>query len=96
MIFPKDVETVDLMERLQRRMMRRRIKVNTKGFSKIFKLDENNQYGFAKTKPLPIGAFKKRSTFGHGHFEKLYEIFDPKLMKTLKLVKFLFKPLRLA
>ena len=24
-------------------------------FSKIFKLDENNQYGFAMTKPLPIG-----------------------------------------
>ena len=61
MIFPKDVETVDLMERLQRRMMRRRIKVNTKGFSKIFKLDENNQYGFAKTKPLPIGVFKKEA-----------------------------------
>ena len=60
MIFPKDVETVDLMERLQRRMRRRRIKVNTKGFSKIFKLDENNQYGFAKTK-LPIGVFKKEA-----------------------------------
>ena len=26
---------------------------------RIFKLDENNQYGFAKTKPLPIGVFKK-------------------------------------
>ena len=26
-------------------------------FSKIFKLDENNQYGFAMTKPLPIGIF---------------------------------------
>ena len=26
-------------------------------FSKIFKLDENNQYGFVMTKPLPIGIF---------------------------------------
>ena len=48
------------MERLQRRMMRRRIKVNTKGFSQIFKLDENNQYGFTKTKLL-IGVFKKEA-----------------------------------
>ena len=29
-------------------------------FSKIFKLDENNQYGFAMRKPLPIGIFKKK------------------------------------
>ena len=29
-------------------------------FSKIFKLDENNQYGFAMTKPLPIGIFYKK------------------------------------
>ena len=29
-------------------------------FSKIFKLDENNQYGFAITKPLPIGIFNKK------------------------------------
>ena len=28
-------------------------------FPKIFKLDENNQYGFAMTKPLPINIFKK-------------------------------------
>ena len=27
-------------------------------FSKTFKLDENNQYRFAMTKPLPIGIFK--------------------------------------
>ena len=30
-------------------------------FSKVFKLVENNQYGFAMTKPLPIGIFKKQS-----------------------------------
>ena len=29
-------------------------------FSKIFKLDENNQYGFAMTKPLSFGIFKKK------------------------------------
>ena len=28
-------------------------------FSKIFKLDENNQYSFSMTKSLPIGIFKK-------------------------------------
>ena len=30
-------------------------------FSKIFKLGENNQYGFAVTKPLPIGNFNKEA-----------------------------------
>ena len=29
-------------------------------FSKIFKLYENNQHGFAIRKPLPIGTFKKK------------------------------------
>ena len=28
-------------------------------FSRIFKLEENNQYGFAMTKLLPIGTFKR-------------------------------------
>lgn len=28
--------------------------------SKILKLDENNQYGFAMTKPLLIGIFKEK------------------------------------
>ena len=31
----------------------------TRVFSKIFKLDENNQYSFSMTKSLPIGIFKK-------------------------------------
>ena len=30
-----------------------------KVFSKIVKLDENNQYGFVMIKPFPIGIFKK-------------------------------------
>ena len=35
--------------------------LNKEGFfQKIFKLDENNQYGFAMTKPLTIGIFKKK------------------------------------
>ena len=28
--------------------------------SKIIKMDENNQYGFAMTKPLPYGCIKKK------------------------------------
>ena len=39
-----------------------RIKVKKQGFfCKISKLDENNQYGFAMTKPLPIGIFKNEA-----------------------------------
>ena len=30
--------------------------------SKILKMDENNQYGQAMTKPLPYGQIRKRST----------------------------------
>ena len=38
--------------------------------SKILKLDENNQYGFAMTKPMPTGRIKfdpdiSRKTFNH-------------------------------
>ena len=46
-------------------------------FSKIFKLDENNQYGFAMTKPLPIGTFKKDSTVSMVILNKSIENFDP-------------------
>ena len=31
--------------------------------SKVFKLYENNQYGFAMTKPLPIGLFRKKEIY---------------------------------
>ena len=44
---------------------------------KIFKLDENNQYGFAMRKPLPIGIFKKEE---HVYIEILNDSignFDP-------------------
>ena len=34
---------------------------NRRVFSKIFKLDENSQYEFAMTKPLPIGIFKQEN-----------------------------------
>ena len=30
--------------------------------SKIVKFDENNQYGFAMTKPMPVGAIKEKDT----------------------------------
>ena len=32
--------------------------------SKIIKFDENNQYGFAMTKPLPTGSIKEKSHLG--------------------------------
>lgn len=32
--------------------------------SKIMKLDENNQYGFAMTKPMPIGCIKEKNRIG--------------------------------
>ena len=31
--------------------------------SKIIKFDENNQYGFAMTKPMPIGTIKKNPSW---------------------------------
>ena len=33
--------------------------VNKRVISKILKLDKNNQYGFAMTKPMPTGCIKK-------------------------------------
>ena len=36
---------------------------DTRVISKILKMDENNQYGNAMTKPLPIGSIKKRKWF---------------------------------
>ena len=46
-------------------------------FSKIFKLDENNQYGFAMAKPFPIGIFKKEPSVTMDVFNKSIENFDP-------------------
>ena len=43
-------------------------------FSKIFKLDENNEYRFVMTKPLPIGIFKKEPSVS---MDKSIENFDP-------------------
>ena len=43
-------------------------------FSKIFKLDENNEYRFAMTKPLPIGIFKKEPSVS---MDKSIGNFDP-------------------
>ena len=31
--------------------------------SKIIKMDENNQYGMAMTRPLPYGCIKRKKTF---------------------------------
>ena len=46
-------------------------------FSKVFNLDENNQYGFAMTKPLPISVFKKQSDRNMETLENSLENFDP-------------------
>ena len=46
-------------------------------FSEVFKLDENNQYGFAMTKPLPIGIFKKHSDPNMETLENSLKNFDP-------------------
>ena len=46
-------------------------------FSKVFKLNENNQYGFAMTKPLPIGISKKQSDPNMETLENSLKNFDP-------------------
>ena len=48
-----------------------------RAFSKICKLDENNQYGFAMTKPLPIGIFKKKPFVDLDILNKAVNDFDP-------------------
>ena len=55
-------------------------------FSKIFKLEENNQYGFAMTKPLPIGTFKRKK---EANMEILNEAIEHNtLIPTPKLERF--------
>ena len=46
-------------------------------FWRIFKLDENNQYGFAMTKPLPVETFKKKTFFDLNILNKVVNDFDP-------------------
>ena len=46
-------------------------------FSKIFKLDENNQYGFTRTKPLPIGIFKREKKVSMDILNNSISNFDP-------------------
>ena len=45
--------------------------------SKILKLDENNQYGFAMTKPLPTGCIKKEKMPTWRKFNLLLETVEP-------------------
>ena len=45
-------------------------------FNKVFKLDENNQYGFAMTKSLPIGIFEKQSDANMQTLENSLKTFD--------------------
>ena len=46
-------------------------------FSKVFKLDENNQYGFAMTKAFLIGISKKQSNPNMETLESSLKNFDP-------------------
>ena len=46
-------------------------------FSKIFKLDENNQHGFAMTKPLPTGTFEIEKEANMEILNEAIENFDP-------------------
>lgn len=46
-------------------------------FSKNFKLDENNQFGFAMTKPLPIGVFKCKQEVSMEILDNSVDRFDP-------------------
>ena len=46
-------------------------------FSEIFRLDENNQYGFAMMKPIPIGIFKKEPSLSMDILNKSIGHFDP-------------------
>ena len=48
-----------------------------KVFSKIFKLDVNNQYTFAMTNPLPIETFKKEPQASIEILTKSHENFNP-------------------
>ena len=48
-----------------------------KVFSKIFKLDVNNQNAFAMTNPLPIETFKKEPQASIEILTKSHENFDP-------------------
>ena len=51
-------------------------KLKKKVVSKIFKLDENNQYGNGMTKPLPTGCIKNNSDFSWETFNFLLEKVD--------------------
>ena len=39
--------------------------------SKIIKMDENNQYGMAMTRPLPYGCIKRKKTLNFKELEQL-------------------------
>ena len=55
-IFLKDVESERVLFHTGQGNEVRRLS------SKIIKMDENNQYGFAMTKPLPTAALKRRKS----------------------------------
>ena len=54
-VFLKDVKNENVLSETAEGQLKRFL-------SKIIKMDENNQYGFAMTKPLPYGCIKKRNS----------------------------------
>ena len=54
-----------------------RIKAKKAFFPKISKLNENNQYGFAMTKPLPIVIFKNEAHVDTEILNNSIKNFDP-------------------
>ena len=56
-------------------MIKKRIKKNGV-LTKILKLDENNQYGYSMTKPLPTGCIKENKNVSQVGFNILKESVD--------------------
>ena len=44
--------------------------------TKVLKFDENNQYGFGITKPMPTGCIKENEPLSWLHFHILLETVD--------------------
>ena len=59
------------------KMDREEESVKRRAFSEGFKLDMNNQYGFAMTKPLHIAIFKKKPDINLIEMNKIVGEYDP-------------------
>ena len=66
-VFLKDVENEKVLFKFKDNPLKR-------FSSKIIKMDENNQYGMAMTKPLPYGCIKKKVLTIDKHNELLKNV----------------------